>query len=380
LPPTLDEPELLRYRSNLLGSDLRITNFAGGNTSSKVTEIDPLTGEPVEKSSGSRAPAATWAASSAPASPRSTRQAARSSAATRASTPKTTWSPCTRLVHLPQQPVAASIDTPLHGFLPFPHVDHLHPDWGIALAASANGLAKMEEFNREFNHSLVWIPWQRPGFELGLMMRRAVANNPGCDGIVLGGHGLFTWGETQRECYLNTITVIDQIGQFIERHGIAKGPSVSAAKPSRAPRTAELPLERSRPTCAAASARKKRWIAASPTPPTCSSSSTRPTQRSGLPRHQLPRPLHPHQDPPALCALAAAMPTRRAEAADRHLARRISRSSTATTTTPSPRPIRPPCATPAPPSCSFPASACSASARTRPKPASPASSTPTPFT
>ena len=64
-------------------------------------------------------------------------------------------------------PVAASIDTPLHGFLPFPHVDHLHPDWGIALAASANGKTKMDEFNREFNHSLVWIPWQRPGFELG---------------------------------------------------------------------------------------------------------------------------------------------------------------------------------------------------------------------
>ena len=119
--------------------------------------------------------------------------------------------------------MAASIDTPLHGFLPFPHVDHLHPDWGIALAASANGKVKMEEFNREFGHSLVWLPWQRPGFELAMMMKRAVEENPGCDGIVLGGHGLFTWGQTQRECYLNTLTVIDQIGQFIERHGMAKG-------------------------------------------------------------------------------------------------------------------------------------------------------------
>ena len=71
-------------------------------------------------------------------------------------------------------PVAASIDTPLHGFLPFPHVDHLHPDWGIALAASANGKAKMEEFNREFGHRLVWLPWQRPGFELAMMLKRAV--------------------------------------------------------------------------------------------------------------------------------------------------------------------------------------------------------------
>jgi rhamnose utilization protein RhaD (predicted bifunctional aldolase and dehydrogenase)/NAD(P)-dependent dehydrogenase (short-subunit alcohol dehydrogenase family) len=120
--------------------------------------------------------------------------------------------------------VAASIDTPLHGFLPYPHVDHLHPDWGIALAASANGKTKMEEFNREFDHSLVWLPWQRPGFELAMMMKHAIAQNPDCDGIVLGGHGLFTWGQTQRECYLNTLTVIDQIGQFIQHHGMAKGP------------------------------------------------------------------------------------------------------------------------------------------------------------
>ncbi len=70
--------------------------------------------------------------------------------------------------------VAASIDTPLHGFLPFPHIDHLHPDWGIALAASANGREKMEEFNRRFDHHLIWVPWQRPGFELAMMLRRAV--------------------------------------------------------------------------------------------------------------------------------------------------------------------------------------------------------------
>ena len=120
-------------------------------------------------------------------------------------------------------PTAASIDTPLHGFLPFPHVDHLHPDWGIALAASANGLEKMEQCNTEFGHKIVWVPWQRPGFELGMMLQRAVAENPGCDGIVLGGHGLFTWGETQRESYLNTVTIIDQIGQFIEAHNLKKG-------------------------------------------------------------------------------------------------------------------------------------------------------------
>ena len=111
--------------------------------------------------------------------------------------------------------VAASIDTSLHAFLPFHHVDHLHPDWAIALAATANGLERLEEFNRRFHHQLVWVPWQRPGFELGLMMENAVKTHSGCDGIVLGGHGLFTWGDTQRQCYLNTIAIIDQIGQFV---------------------------------------------------------------------------------------------------------------------------------------------------------------------
>ena len=115
-------------------------------------------------------------------------------------------------------PVAASIDTPLHGFLPFNHVDHLHPDWGIALAASANGHEKLKEFNEHFGHRMIWVPWQRPGFELAMMMKTAVEANPGCDGVVLGGHGLFTWGDTQRECYLNTITIIDQLGQFVLDH------------------------------------------------------------------------------------------------------------------------------------------------------------------
>ena len=221
----LDEPELLRYRSNLLGSDLRITNFAGGNTSSKVMEIDPLIGNRVEvlwvKGSGGdlgsmkRTGLATLYQDKFLALERSYKGVDFEDDMV-AMYPLCTFR---------NNPVAASIDTPLHGFLPFPHVDHLHPDWGIALAASANGKVKMEEFNREFNHALVWIPWQRPGFELGLMLRQAVVDNPGCDGIVLGGHGLFTWGQTQRECYLNTLTVVDQIGQFIDRHGIAKGSS-----------------------------------------------------------------------------------------------------------------------------------------------------------
>src|SRR5580698_8555498 len=219
----LDEPELLRYRSNLLGSDLRITNFAGGNTSSKVIELDPLTGEPVEvlwvKGSGGdlgsikRTGLATLYQEKLLALERSYKGV----------DTEDEMVAMYALCAFRNNPVAASIDTPLHGFLPFPHVDHLHPDWGIALAASANGKSLMEEFNREFGHSLVWLPWQRPGFELAMMMKRIVQENPGCDGIVLGGHGLFTWGQTQRECYLNTLQVIDSIGQFIERHGRSKG-------------------------------------------------------------------------------------------------------------------------------------------------------------
>src|SRR5580658_1491199 len=171
---TLDEPELLRYRSNLLGSDLRMTNFAGGNTSSKVIEADPLTGEPVEvlwvKGSGGdlgsikRTGFATLYLQKLLSLERSYKGV----------DSEDDMVPMYAIAAFRNNPVAASIDTPLHGFLPFPHVDHLHPDWGIALAASANGKVKMEEFNREFNHSLVWVPWQRPGFELGLMLRQAV--------------------------------------------------------------------------------------------------------------------------------------------------------------------------------------------------------------
>ena len=220
---TLDEPELLRYRSNLLGSDLRITNFGGGNTSSKIDEIDPVTNETVKvlwvKGSGGdlgsikRSGFATLYQDRLLALEKVYKGVAEEDA----------MAGMYSMVTFNNNPTVASIDTPLHGFLPFAHVDHLHPDWAIALAASANGKLKMEEFNAEFEHKLVWLPWQRPGFELGMMLKRIVAETPGCDGVVLGGHGLFTWGETQRESYLSTIAIIDQIGQFIERHSLTAG-------------------------------------------------------------------------------------------------------------------------------------------------------------
>jgi len=240
----LDEPELLRYRSNLLGADLRITNFGGGNTSSKVEQRDPLTRQDAEvlwvKGSGGdlgsikRSGFATLYLDKLLAIESQYRGAAEEDAVVEL------YPLCTFGVN----PTVASIDTPLHGFLPFRHVDHLHPDWAIAMAASANGKEKMEEFNRAFDHRLVWVPWQRPGFELAMMMRQTVKENPGCDGIVLGGHGLFTWGETQRECYLNTLTMIDHLGQFVQDHVDRKGASLfgGAALKARDDRK-ELALE-----------------------------------------------------------------------------------------------------------------------------------------
>jgi rhamnose utilization protein RhaD (predicted bifunctional aldolase and dehydrogenase)/NAD(P)-dependent dehydrogenase (short-subunit alcohol dehydrogenase family) len=226
LAKALDGAELLRYRSNLLGSDLRLTNFGGGNTSSKLDETDPLSGQSEKvlwvKGSGGDLGSIVRAGFAALYLDKlhSLQKAYRGVEHEDEMVDK--YSLCT----FNNNPVAASIDTPLHGFLPFPHVDHLHPDWGIALAAAANGKAKMEEFNKTFNHKLVWLPWQRPGFELGMMLQRAVAANPGCDGIVLGGHGLFTWGNTQRECYLNTITIVDQLGQFVLGHVEKKGDKI----------------------------------------------------------------------------------------------------------------------------------------------------------
>jgi rhamnose utilization protein RhaD (predicted bifunctional aldolase and dehydrogenase)/NAD(P)-dependent dehydrogenase (short-subunit alcohol dehydrogenase family) len=255
----LDAPELLRYRSNLLGSDLRITNFGGGNTSSKLEQVDPLDGKTKQilwvKGSGGdlesikRAGFATLYMDKLLALEKAYRGVELEDEMVEM------YPLCT----FGNNPVAASIDTPLHGFLPFPHVDHLHPDWGIALAASANGKIKMEEFNKEFGHNLAWLPWQRPGFELGMMLKKIVAEAPGCDGVVLGGHGLFTWGDTQRESYLNTITIIDQLGQFIERHAAAGykvfGGGQVKAREDRAEIAAMI-----MPYLRGAVSRKQRWI------------------------------------------------------------------------------------------------------------------------
>src|SRR5579864_4136192 len=214
---------LLRYRSNLLGADLRITNFGGGNTSSKLELPDPFTGSSVRvlavKGSGGDLGSISEAGFALLYLDR-LEQLKELYRGEQYEDEMVRYYP---LSAFGENRMAASIDTPLHAFLPFDHVDHLHPDWAIALAASANGKRKLEEFNKEFDRKIVWVPWQRPGFELALLIEQAVKDKPGAEGLILGGHGLFTWGKTQRECYLNSIHTIDQMGEFILQHQSRKG-------------------------------------------------------------------------------------------------------------------------------------------------------------
>src|SRR5499427_10755825 len=168
---------LLRYRSNLLGADLRITNFGGGNTSSKFELKDPFTGKPVRvlavKGSGGDIGSITESGFAILYLDRLEQL----KGLYRGEAHEDEMVGYYPLSAFGENRVAASIDTPLHAFLPFPHIDHLHPDWAIALAASANGKRKLEEFNKEFGRKIVWVPWQRPGFELALMLRTAVSDH-----------------------------------------------------------------------------------------------------------------------------------------------------------------------------------------------------------
>jgi rhamnose utilization protein RhaD (predicted bifunctional aldolase and dehydrogenase)/NAD(P)-dependent dehydrogenase (short-subunit alcohol dehydrogenase family) len=238
--------ELLRYRSNLLGEDLRITNFGGGNTSAKFELPDPLTGEPrrvmAVKGSGGDLRSITAAGFAVLYLDKLEALVTRY----RGEALEDEMVALYPLCAFGENRVAASIDTPLHAFLPFPHVDHLHPDWAIALAASANGAAKLEQFNREYGRRIAWVPWQRPGFELALMLRRAVEQHPGCDGIILGGHGLFTWGATGHACYASSVKTIDQMGEFIQAHERRAGrprfggPALTATVPDVTSTIAEI--------------------------------------------------------------------------------------------------------------------------------------------
>jgi len=209
----MSEPERLVYRSNLLGSDKRVTNYGGGNTSSKIWQQDPLTGAEVE---------VLWVKGSGG-----------DSASIKLDGFATLYMDKLRALkglyrglehedemvgYLPHatfnlNPRAASIDTPLHAYVPRPYVDHMHPDAIIAIAASKNSRELTQQI---FGDTIGWLPWRKPGFELGLWLEKFCLENPDAKGVILESHGLFTWGDTPKECYQTTIAIINQAIEWFE--------------------------------------------------------------------------------------------------------------------------------------------------------------------
>lgn len=208
-----DEVALLIYRSNLLGADLRLTNYGGGNTSCKAPAIDPLTGEKTE---------VMWVKGSGGDLGTLKRSGLAALYVDRLRSLKNIYRGIEHEDEMVElfnhciydlQSKAPSIDTPLHGFLPFPHIDHLHPDAAIAIAAAKDGKKITQEL---FEGKIGWVEWQRPGFDLGLQLKQCLDENPGIRGIMLGSHGLFTWGNTAYESYINTLEVIERCAEYIE--------------------------------------------------------------------------------------------------------------------------------------------------------------------
>ncbi|MCP8884323.1 bifunctional rhamnulose-1-phosphate aldolase/short-chain dehydrogenase [Devosia sp. XJ19-1] len=211
---SMSEPERLVYRSNLLGSDKRVTNYGGGNTSSKIMQKDPLTGEMVE---------VLWVKGSGG-----------DNASIKLDGFSTLYMDKLRALkglyrgvefedemvgYLPHatfnlNPRAASIDTPLHAYVNHPYVDHMHPDAIIAIAASKNSKELTQQI---FGDSIGWLPWKKPGFELGLWLGKYCEENPNSKGLILESHGLFTWGDTPKECYETTISIINQAIEWFEQ-------------------------------------------------------------------------------------------------------------------------------------------------------------------
>jgi rhamnulose-1-phosphate aldolase/alcohol dehydrogenase len=208
-----DQVALLVYRSNLLGADLRLTNYGGGNTSCKAMAKDPLTNKDVE---------VMWVKGSGGDLGTMKRSGLAALYVDRFRSLKNVYRGIEHedeMVELFNHCIydlnskAPSIDTPLHGFLPYKHIDHLHPDAAIAIAAAKDGKKITQEL---FNGAIGWVEWQRPGFDLGLKLKAAVDENPNLRGIMLGSHGLFTWGDTAYESYINTLEVIERCAEYLE--------------------------------------------------------------------------------------------------------------------------------------------------------------------
>lgn len=232
-----DEVALLLYRSNILGADLRITNYGGGNTSCKTMEKDPLTGQEVE---------VMWVKGSGGDIGTLKRSGLAGLYVDKLRALENVY----RGIEFEDEMVALfnhciydldskapSIDTPLHSFLPFKHIDHLHPDAAIAIAAAKDG----EQITKDlFEGQIAWVPWQKPGFDLGLQLKAALEQNPGITGIMLGGHGLFTWGDTAYECYVNSLKTIEKASLYLEENYEKKGPIFGGQKTESLPKAKRL--------------------------------------------------------------------------------------------------------------------------------------------
>ncbi len=218
----LDPVERLRYRSNILGADQRITNTGGGNTSSKVRMSDPLTGEAVD---------VLWVKGSGGDLRTSTRANFASLYMDKFLSLENIYNKAEvkgvkteiedamvgmyRHTTFDLNPAASSIDTPLHGLIPFRHVDHMHPISVIAIAASKDQERLTQQI---FEEEVGWIPWQRPGFDLGLVMRQKLQQDPDLKGLVMGQHGLINWADDDKACYELTLTLIEKAARYIDQH------------------------------------------------------------------------------------------------------------------------------------------------------------------
>ena len=232
-----DEVALLVYRSNLLGADLRLTNYGGGNTSCKAIAKDPLTERDTE---------VMWVKGSGGDLGTMKRNGLAALHMDRLLNLKSIYSGIEHedeMVELFNHCIydlaskAPSIDTALHGFLPFKHIDHLHPDAAIAIAAAKDGKQITKEL---FGGKIGWVKWQKPGFDLGLLLKECLDENPGIRGIMLGSHGLFTWGDTAYESYMNTLEVIEICTQYLEDNYGKKGPIFGGEKMQSLPKEERL--------------------------------------------------------------------------------------------------------------------------------------------
>lgn len=228
----MSQPEKLLYRSNLLGSDKRITNYGGGNTSAKVMQPDPLTGNDTEvlwvKGSGGDVGSIKMDGFSTLYMDKLRALKGKYRGREFEDEMVGFLPHCTFNLN----PRAASIDTPLHAYVPKAHVDHMHPDAIIAIAASKNS----KELTRQiFGDQIGWLPWKKPGYELGLWLEKFCLENPDAKGVVLASHGLFTWADDAKECYELTLQIINRAIDFFDAETKGKPAFGGAVHTSLAP-------------------------------------------------------------------------------------------------------------------------------------------------